>query len=67
MTKQFCDRCGGDVTNRPSDGLHVIENADVHGNGTVTAAVDLCKPCTRALRVWLAGRRGIIVKKGRRP
>jgi hypothetical protein len=53
MHRQFCDRCGGDVTNRMSDGLHIIENADVHGNGTVTAALDLCKKCTRALRVWV--------------
>jgi len=51
--KQFCDRCNSDVTNRPSDVLHVIENADAHGNGTVTADIELCKRCTRAFEAWI--------------
>jgi hypothetical protein len=53
MTRQFCDRCTADVTQKRSASVSVIGDADSQGNGAVTAQADLCAPCRRALERWL--------------
>jgi ribosomal protein S27AE len=54
VTKQFCDRCGVDITGHKSAAVSVVGDADHQGNGTVTARADLCLRCGRALEVWLS-------------
>jgi hypothetical protein len=56
MTRQFCDRCGADVTQKTSAAVHVIGVADVRGNGTVTTQADLCQQCRKTLETWLITR-----------
>ena len=51
--RQFCDRCGADVTQKKSAAVHVIGDADSQGNGAVTSEVDLCQPCRAALEAWV--------------
>jgi ribosomal protein S27AE len=53
MTRQFCDRCGADVTQKLSASVRVIGDADSQGNGAVTSDADLCQRCRRALETWL--------------
>jgi hypothetical protein len=53
MTRQFCDRCTADVTQKRSASVSVISDADSQGNGAVTTHADLCAPCRRALERWL--------------
>jgi hypothetical protein len=53
MRRQFCDRCGADVTDKVSAAVSVVDNADAQGNGTVTRTADLCTHCRRALATWL--------------
>jgi hypothetical protein len=53
MTRQFCDRCTADVTQKRSAALNLVGDADSQGNGAVTTTADLCQPCRRALERWL--------------
>ena len=53
MTRQFCDRCGADVTQKKSAVVRMIGDADSQGNGAITNELDLCQPCRRALERWL--------------
>lgn len=53
MTRQFCDRCGADVTGRRWASVHVVADADAQGNGKVTTEGDLCPACYRLLVAWL--------------
>ncbi|HEV8502507.1 MAG TPA: hypothetical protein VGR63_13080 [Casimicrobiaceae bacterium] len=56
MHRQFCDRCGADVTDKVSAALAVVDNADTNGNGTVKLTADLCTRCRRDLAAWLQTR-----------
>jgi hypothetical protein len=47
--KQFCDRCGADITGKPSTALHSVTDQ----RGSVTELADLCGACARDLVVWL--------------
>jgi len=58
MTRQFCDRCVADVTNKVSASVHIVANADPQGNGKVSDEADLCPACYRALLAWLKTRPG---------
>jgi hypothetical protein len=53
VTRQFCDRCGADVTQKKSAALNLVGDADSQGNGTVTTTADLCQHCRTALEHWL--------------
>lgn len=53
MTRQFCDRCNADVTQKKSAAVTMVGDADAQGNGGVTTQADLCQPCRRALEHWL--------------
>jgi hypothetical protein len=53
VTRQFCDRCGGDITDKKSSAVSIVTDADSHGNGSVTAHADLCHVCRRCLERWL--------------
>lgn len=53
MTRQFCDRCDADISDKTSASLRIIDDADQQGNGTVTRTADLCKRCRSALATWL--------------
>jgi ribosomal protein S27AE len=55
MTRQFCDRCGADVTQKRSASVRIVSDADSQGNGAVTSDADLCPRCRRALETWLTG------------
>lgn len=55
MTRQFCDRCGADVTQKRSAAVRVVGDADSQGNGAVTSDADLCQRCRSALETWLTG------------
>ena len=54
MTRQFCDRCGADVTQKKSAAVRLIGDVDSQGNGAITAEADLCQRCRSALEHWLA-------------
>jgi hypothetical protein len=54
MQKQFCDKCGDDITQQRSAAVNVIADADANGSGTVTTQTDLCRRCHRALLKWLS-------------
>jgi hypothetical protein len=54
MTRQFCDRCNADVTNKRSAAVTMVGDADVQGNGDVTTKADLCQRCRRQLEHWLS-------------
>jgi hypothetical protein len=66
MTKQFCDRCGVDITGHKSAAVSVVGDADPQGNGDVTTTADLCKTCGRALEVWLQTSPSLEAKRKRR-
>lgn len=52
MTRDFCDRCGDEVTGKKSSAIHGIADADNDGNGMHTDSHDhICRKCYRA---WLA-------------
>jgi hypothetical protein len=52
MTREFCDRCGHEVTDIQSGSILGIEDGDAEGNGTVTNPYHhICEACYRA---WLA-------------
>jgi hypothetical protein len=53
MTRQFCDRCGFDVTDKMSAAVSIVGDADAQGNGSVSESVDLCSSCAKALGAWL--------------
>jgi len=53
MNRQFCDRCGLDITDKHSSAVRIIADADPQGNGIVTKSAELCAPCRRALERWL--------------
>lgn len=57
MTRQFCDRCGADVTDRPSASVQIVNNADLKGDGVVNTSADLCTRCRRELTTWLQSRK----------
>ena len=65
MTKQFCDRCGADVTQKRSAVVRLIGDADSQGNGAVTSEADLCQRCRSALEVWLLSTTVTSPKKAR--
>lgn len=49
--KEFCDRCGRDVTGKQSGALHGAPESDHDGGGTMTDHADiLCRRCYR--QVW---------------
>jgi ribosomal protein S27AE len=50
MTKQYCDRCGAEITGKKSAAVSGVNDADTDGNGVVTEHADLCTRCYRA--VW---------------
>lgn len=54
MQKQSCDKCQKDITDQKSSAVSVVGDADVQGNGSVTAKADLCARCHRALLKWLS-------------
>jgi len=54
MTRQFCDRCGADVTQKKSAAVRLIGDVDSQGNGAITAEADLCQPCRTALEHWIS-------------
>ncbi len=54
MQRQFCDRCGADVTDKPSASVQIVNDADAKGDGVVNVTADLCTRCRRALALWLA-------------
>jgi len=54
MTKQFCDRCGADITGKKSAAVHVIDDADETGNGR-GPSFDLCSRCAGQLKRWIKG------------
>jgi hypothetical protein len=56
MTKQFCDRCVADITDKTSGAVRGIAEADAHGNGTITLDAALCRRCYRDLNAWLTQR-----------
>lgn len=58
MTRQYCDRCGVDVTARKSGRMKVVEDADDDGNGLVTKDWDICGECTKALMKFMKGEKG---------
>lgn len=45
MTKQYCDRCGTDITGNTSGHFSGVADADEAGNGEVTHEFDLCPSC----------------------
>jgi len=53
MTKLFCDRCGADVTGKPSAAVRGIADANPIGIGKITHERDLCPRCYRALLTWV--------------
>lgn len=54
MTKQFCDRCGVEVTDVPSASISGIEDADENGGGTITDSYDIvCLPCYAAWKAFM--------------
>jgi len=65
MTRQFCDRCGADVTQKRSAVVRMIGDADSQGNGAVTSEADLCQRCRSALEVWLVSTPMTTKKKAR--
>lgn len=56
MTKQFCDRCGSDITQVQSAAISGIRDANANGDGTVTDSVDLCRRCYREAIHWMRTR-----------
>jgi len=54
MRKDFCDRCGTEVTNVQTGAIHGIEDADQDGNGNNTHNHDaVCMPCYKAWLTWM--------------
>ena len=53
MFRQSCDRCGADVTDKPSGVLRGIKNANAIKNGLISLEADLCPPCYRAVVAWV--------------
>ncbi len=53
MIRQYCDRCGHDITNKHSTAVSIVGDADQQGNGAVTKTADLCPACGAALVQWL--------------
>jgi hypothetical protein len=54
VTKQFCDRCGADVTNKTAAAVKVIGDADTDHNGQETDLWDLCPKCYAALKTFIS-------------
>lgn len=54
MTRQSCDRCGTDVTNKKSACVSVVGDSDVQCNGKETSRWDLCPRCYGSLKTWIA-------------
>jgi len=53
VTRQFCDKCGIDITDQKSGHVSGVDDADAVGNGHVTDDVDLCEVCYGGFRQWL--------------
>jgi hypothetical protein len=53
MTRQYCDRCRADVTEKKSAGVSVVADANAQGGGVVTQQADLCQACRKLLEAWL--------------
>jgi hypothetical protein len=54
MVKEFCDRCGKDVTGKTTGAVSGVPDADRDGNGTATDAADiLCQRCYRAIWTFI--------------
>jgi len=53
MTRQYCDRCGHDITDKTSAAVSIVGDADAQGNGSVSENADLCSACAKALGAWL--------------
>ncbi len=52
MTRQFCDRCGKDITGKKAGRVTAIGDADEDGNGDVDWIGDLCPPCFAEARIF---------------
>lgn len=65
MRRQFCDRCGQEITGKTSGVVHGIKDGDEDGNGKVTEAVDLCPPCYRAWKAWIVTKPDVARKRSR--
>ncbi len=51
MRREYCDRCGTEVTGKQSSAIHGIADADAEGNGTHTQGFHIV--CRRCYRLWL--------------
>lgn len=52
MRRDYCDRCGADITDRASSSVQGIKEADLDGNGTITDGGAVCRKCYRLFRAW---------------
>jgi len=58
MTKQFCELCAADVTDKRTGALSGIDDADDDGSGTSTDFYEhLCMKCYRAWKAWMVARK----------
>ncbi len=69
MTKEFCDRCGDEVTGKKSSAVSGISDAAANGTGKVTDSFDIV--CRRCYRAWKSFMKPTttprIEKRSRRP
>lgn len=56
MRRDYCDRCHTETTHVASSAVHVVEDADLEGNGTTSSSSMLCRNCYQDFCRFLSGR-----------
>ncbi len=52
--REFCDRCGEEVTGKVTGAFQGIDDADRDGNGTTTDSWDiLCQSCYSTIKAFI--------------